>query len=159
MPSFNDIKHQITNFVSTKKSLLYIGLGLLFIIVAFYTYKTYIKPGIYEGYVANNEFKQQVDGKGASGDVELYFFYTNWCPHCKTAKPIWQELKSDMQDKKINGRQITFIDVDCDADTATAETFEVKGYPTIKLVKDGQVIEYDAKPDKDTLMEFLQTTV
>jgi thioredoxin-like negative regulator of GroEL len=64
-----------------------------------------------------------------------------------------------MQDKKVNGRQITFIDVDCDADTATAETFEVKGYPTIKLVKDGQVIEYDAKPDKDTLMEFLQTTV
>jgi len=139
--------------------MLYIILGLIFILVAYYTYKTYIKPGIYEGYVANNEFKPQVDGNGASGDVELYFFYTNWCPHCKTAKPVWQELKDEMQDKKINGRQITFIDVDCDADTATAETFNVKGYPTVKLVKDGQVIEYDAKPDKDTLMEFLQTSV
>jgi hypothetical protein len=37
--------------------------------------------------------------------------------------------------------------------------FKVEGYPTIKLLKDGQVIEYDAKPSKDTLIQFLNTVL
>jgi thioredoxin-like negative regulator of GroEL len=49
--------------------------------------------------------------------------------------------------------------VDCDKEAALAEKFNVQGYPTIKLVKGNQVIEYDAKPEKDTLMEFLHTSL
>ena len=37
--------------------------------------------------------------------------------------------------------------------------YNVEGYPTIKLVKDGQVIEYDAKPSSETLRQFLNTVV
>ena len=37
--------------------------------------------------------------------------------------------------------------------------YNIEGYPTIKLIKDNEVIEYDAKPDKDTLQQFLQTVL
>ena len=37
--------------------------------------------------------------------------------------------------------------------------YNVEGYPTIKLLKDGQVIEYDAKPSKETLTQFLNTVL
>jgi len=37
--------------------------------------------------------------------------------------------------------------------------YNVEGYPTIKLIKDGQVIEYDAKPDKPTLVQFFNTVI
>jgi hypothetical protein len=37
--------------------------------------------------------------------------------------------------------------------------YNVEGYPTIKLLKDGQIIEYDAKPSKDTLTQFLNTVL
>jgi hypothetical protein len=37
--------------------------------------------------------------------------------------------------------------------------YNVEGYPTIKLIKDGQVIEYDAKPSKETLTKFLNTVL
>jgi thioredoxin-like negative regulator of GroEL len=40
-----------------------------------------------------------------------------------------------------------------------ADKFKIEGFPTIKLVKDGQVIEYDAKPDKDRIKEFLETVL
>lgn len=156
MPSFTSLKNQLVEVITTKKTLTYIVLAVLFVLVALYTYRSYIKPGIYEGYKANNEYKHEGSGKGGA---ELYFFYTNWCPHCKTAKPIWQDFKDTMGNKEIKGRKITYLEVDCEADPATAETFNVKGYPTIKLVKDDQVIEYDAKPDKDTLMEFLETSL
>ena len=35
----------------------------------------------------------------------------------------------------------------------------IDGYPTIVLVKDKEVIEYDAKPDIKTFEEFLNTVV
>ena len=59
----------------------------------------------------------------------------------------------------FHGVTINFIEVDCDKDTALAEKFNVQGYPTIKLVRGNQVIEYDAKPNKDNLMEFLNTSL
>ena len=52
-----------------------------------------------------------------------------------------------------------------DAKYKTAEVdkmmnqYNIEGYPTIKLLKDGQVIEYDAKPSKDTLNQFLNTVL
>ena len=62
-----------------------------------------------------------------------------------------------------NGYQIIFTEVDCSEETAEVEKlmnqYSVEGYPTIKLVKDGQVIEYDAKPSKETLTKFLNTVL
>ena len=37
--------------------------------------------------------------------------------------------------------------------------YKIEGYPTIKLLKDGNVIEYDAKPNKATLEQFLNTVL
>jgi len=91
--------------------------------------------------------------------ADLYFFYTSWCPHCKTAFPIWNELKQEIGDSGVNGTKIKFIEIDCDKETAVAEKFKVEGYPTIKLVNKKQIIEYDAKPDLDTLKIFLEKSL
>ena len=40
-----------------------------------------------------------------------------------------------------------------------ADKYKVDGYPTIKLVKGNQVIEYDAKPTLENLKEFLNSTL
>ena len=37
--------------------------------------------------------------------------------------------------------------------------YNIEGYPTIKLLKDGQVIEFDAKPTQKTLDQFLNTVL
>ena len=100
------------------------------------------------------------EGTNKQADVaDLYFFYTTWCPHCKKSMPIWKSLKDELENKEFKGVTINFIEVDCDKDTALAEKFNVQGYPTIKLVRGNQVIEYDAKPNKDNLMEFLNTSL
>ena len=56
-------------------------------------------------------------------------------------------------------QRIKFIEIDCDKETAVAEKFKVEGYPTIKLVNKNQIIEYDAKPDLDTLRLFLEKSL
>jgi thiol-disulfide isomerase/thioredoxin len=98
-----------------------------------------------------------------SKDAEIMFFYVDWCPHCKTAKPAWNDVKSEYENKTINGYKVIFTEINCTEETAEVESlmnkYNIEGFPTIKLLKDGQVIEYDAKPTKDTLTQFLNTVL
>ena len=122
--------------------------AILLITIAYFVYKKDLINKIRPDYVENKEFiNKRVDS------VELLFFYTDWCPHCKTAKPIWKDLKDTTP--AINNVKINYVDVNCETEKDLAEKYNVEGYPTIKLIKDNQVIEYDAKPDKETLLVFL----
>ena len=151
-----DIKGSLTGVFSNKKFLIVLLITVCFLVAAIYTYKKYVSPRINPTYVPNNEFAPAAGVTSA----DLYFFYTAWCPHCKIAKPVWAELKEKVESgAPIKGVKVNFIEVDCEKDTTTADTFKVKGYPTIKLVKGNQIIEYDAKPNVDTLMEFLETSL
>ena len=160
----NNIMSKITNAARNMsgKSILFIVAIILFAILGgFYVYY-YVLPNTQLKYKPNNE-RLYGDNSEQSNTAELLFFYADWCPHCKTAKPIWNELKAEYQNKAINGYVVTFTEVNCSEETAEVDKmmnkYNVEGYPTIKLLKDGQVIEYDAKPSKDTLNQFLNTVL
>jgi thiol-disulfide isomerase/thioredoxin len=144
----------------TSTTILIIGGILLIVIIAISYYYYYVSPSTKTIYYPNSE-QSPIDSGGKT--AELLFFYADWCPHCKAAKPIWNDIKSEYENKTINGYKIIFTDVDCSEETAEVEKlmnqYSVEGYPTIKLVKDGQVIEYDAKPSKETLTKFLNTVL
>ena len=93
----------VKDIFTNKRFWLITGVSIVFIIIAVYTYRTYIAPNT--NYIANKEF---VDA-GPQDNIDsadLYFFYTDWCPHCKTAKPVWNELQTDIGTNKINGKTI-----------------------------------------------------
>jgi len=148
-----------SNLSST--TITIIAVVILFGILAAFYYFYYLAPQMNAKYKPNSEHV----GTGAdeTKNAELLFFYADWCPHCKTAKPIWNDLKSEYQNKTINGYRVVFTDVNCSEETAEVDKmmnqYNIEGYPTIKLIKDGQVIEYDAKPSKDTLTQFLNTVL
>jgi thiol-disulfide isomerase/thioredoxin len=148
----SDIQNRIAQLAVNRKFLMGVFIVICFVIAALYAYRRYVvKPS----YVSNTEYTSELPEQTA----ELYFFHTTWCPHCKKALPVWEELKNEVGDKPIKGYTVNFVEVDCEKDPGTAEKFKVTGYPTIKLIKGNQVIEYDAKPDKATLMEFLETSL
>lgn len=153
----NNMLDFFKNLFANKKFLVIIFLTILFVVIAYFTYRKYVLPRLESKYVANEEFVKKDAPEETMGDVTLYFFYTTWCPHCKTAKPEWQSLKDEVS--VVNGRRIIYKEVDCDEDSDLASKFKVEGYPTIKLVTDDKVIDYDAKPDKNTLMQFLESSI
>jgi thiol-disulfide isomerase/thioredoxin len=131
--------------------------------IIYYLISSNMLPGV-------NKFFQQAQGKSVTADGEdaggpgdksaqLYLFKVDWCPHCKTAKPVFDEVEKELNGRPINGYVVTFKTVDCEAEPDMADKFKVEGYPTIKLVKNGEVIEYDAKPEKDKILEFLMTVL
>ncbi len=140
---------------------LIVGCVILFVILSIFIYFYFIYPQLNAQFHANSEHNTS-DNQG-SKSAELLFFFADWCPHCKTAKPIWNDLKTEYQNKTINGYQVVFTEINCSEETAEVDKmmnqYSVEGYPTIKLLKDGQVIEYDAKPSKETLTQFLNTVL
>lgn len=143
-------------------TVMYIVAAILFIVIAIFIYYQYVKPALSPTYSANREKMNGEEG-GHTNEAELMFFYTDWCPHCKTAKPDWAEVKAEYENKTINGYHIIFTEVNCTTESDEVEKlmnkYKIEGYPTIKLLKDGQVIEYDAKPSKDTIIQFLNTVL
>jgi thiol-disulfide isomerase/thioredoxin len=150
----------MSQYVTTNTIILIVSF-VLFLFVAGCYYYYYILPDMEAKYRPNNE--KITSDNVSSGTAELLFFFANWCPHCKSAKPIWNELKTEYENKTINGYKIIFTEIDCSEETTEVDKmmnqYNVEGYPTIKLLKDGQVIEYDAKPSKETLVKFLNTVL
>lgn len=142
-------------------TVTYIAAAILFIVIAVFVYYQYVKPALSPTYTTNSEKKHGENGN--TNEAELMFFYTDWCPHCKTAKPDWAEVKAEYENKTINGYHIIFTEINCTTESAEVEQlmnkYSIEGYPTIKLLKDGQIIEYDAKPSKDTIIQFLNTVL
>jgi len=145
-----------------------IGIIVLVIILAvigYVVYSSYIQPAMNPSYKANREQAPvgSAAGNSKGKEAEIMLFYTDWCPHCKTAKPEWEQVKAEYDGKQIHGYTIIFTEVNCTNDSPDVEkmmnTYKVEGYPTIKLVKDNQIIDYDAKPSKATLTQFLNTVV
>tara|TARA_Y100000389_G_scaffold30971_2_gene26180 strand:+ start:302 stop:796 length:495 start_codon:yes stop_codon:yes gene_type:complete len=131
---------------------------LLFVIITVvYIYYTQIKPLSVTSYKPNKEFVGHVDKY--SKQVDLYYFYTTWCPYCKKSRPEWEATKQEYKVKKVNGYTINFIEIDCDEDSVTADKFDIEGYPSIKLVKGKQIIEYNAKVDRVSLDLFLKEMI
>jgi thiol-disulfide isomerase/thioredoxin len=118
---------------------------------------------IYKQQFSTTSYKPNSQNTNASKEAEMILFYVDWCPHCKTAKPEWDQVKAEYQGKTINGYKVIFTEINCTNESAEIEnvikTYKIEGYPTIKLIKDGQIIEYDAKPTKATMEQFLNTVL
>lgn len=148
------VKNILKSIPENKNIILILFITALFIGLAIYVYMNFIKNKINPSYVENKELIAE-----ETKEAELFYFYTTWCPYCKKAKPEWDELKQGYENKTVNGYTIYFREIDCEKDEKTADEFKVEGYPTIKLVTNGKIIEYDAKPKYDTLVEFLNTSL
>jgi thiol-disulfide isomerase/thioredoxin len=95
--------------------------------------------------------------------AEMCMFYVDWCPHCKTAKVDWAAVKAQYDGKIVNGHTMVFTEYDCTNQTAEVNEFmdkhSIESFPTIKLHRNGEWVEYQANVSKGTLIEFMNTAV
>lgn len=150
--------NKIKDFTSKLKlkNVLMIFLAVFLIVAIYYIYTKYFSNGV-------GKTIENMENPSGDKTAELMLFHVDWCPHCKTAKPEWEQVKAAYQNKPINGYKVMFTEINCTDETPEKvkmiETYKIEGYPTIKLVKDNQVIDFDAKPTKDTLTKFLNTVL
>lgn len=123
--------------------MLYVilGLSLTCMLIAFYIFRRYSK--------------HETIKDTSIHTADVYYFYTSWCPYCVKARPEWNKFKTFWENKKKNGYTLIFSEIDCDKNESLATKYEVETYPCIKLIKDGKIYDYDAKPTVENLNNFL----
>jgi len=153
------IKPGTSNMMTT---FTYVIFAVILIIIGYSIYIYYIKPSLKKNNMNTAEVYNE-SSTGNTNQAELMLFYVDWCPHCKTALPEWEKVKSQYNGKIINGYTVTFTEVNCTTETQQiqqlVDQYKIEGYPTIKLVKGNQVVDFDAKPTQQSLTQFLNSVL
>lgn len=84
-------------------------------------------------------------------------YYADWCPHCKTVKPIFQQWSKSGQ-VSVNGKSVNAQMMEADANADEISKAGVKGFPTFILSKpDGSSVEYKGDRSVSAWEEWLST--
>lgn len=154
------VPKSLTSFVTQRKKTIYYSLMLLVIAFAL----------IYFGHIAYKNYKiySGYEGLSAGGDEEpqiitLYFFYADWCPHCKVAKPEMENIRNNYHNKTVKNYTIQVKNVDCTGESTKNKNlmkeFKVKGYPTVILESGNEKIEFEEKVTYDNIEKFITDVV
>lgn len=91
-------------------------------------------------------------------EVYLVLFFVDWCPHCKTVKPEWEKLMK-LNNTEVNGKTIKVAAANAegsDAEKEAARDNNVEGYPTIKLISQSQVLDYNGARNAVEMGRFVK---
>ncbi|OXB68048.1 UNVERIFIED_CONTAM: hypothetical protein H355_007981 [Colinus virginianus] len=75
--------------------------------------------------------------------------FSDRCGHCKQFAPEYEKIAKTL---KENDPPIPVAKIDATAATSLASRFDVSGYPTIKILKKGQAIDYDGSRTEDAIV-------
>lgn len=127
---------------------------IIFVLVAYYGYTKFAAD-------QKNKFKDVANANRRNKETIIYFFHVDWCPHCKKALPEWKKFVASHNNKEINGYKLKCIDMDCTSETSDIteyiNKYKIDSYPTVKLIRDGNVIDFDSKITGTSLEQFVNT--
>jgi protein disulfide-isomerase-like protein len=78
----------------------------------------------------------------------LLKFYAPWCGHCQKLAPVLDAIAQYLKGKMAIGK------IDCTTERRLCSKFNVEGYPTLKIYRDGDYMDYPGKRDADSMIIF-----
>ena len=88
-------------------------------------------------------------------------FFAPWCGHCREMQHDWEDVAEHFKENPVPGVSLTVAEVDCtagmDGSMSICMQESVHGYPTVRLYKDGDLVEeYHFARTFDRMKEFIE---
>ena len=150
-------------YLSNKRNILIVTMLIIFFSIALYFYLNILK-----NFKDNKNVKDIPNANRREKSANVLFFHTDWCPHCIKALPTWKTFVDTYDNKIVNGYKVNCIGGRNGIDCSNAEEpktnelrkkYKVNSFPSIKMVKDDSVIDFDAKITTDNLGKFVNSVL
>ncbi|SJX66515.1 probable Pig2-related to protein disulfide isomerase [Sporisorium reilianum f. sp. reilianum] len=80
-------------------------------------------------------------------------FFAPWCPHCKAMAAAFKQLS-----ESLKGR-VNALEVDCDANRALCASYDIRGYPVLRLYDQGHAKEYTGGRNHEAMLKWVLKAV
>ena len=100
--------------------------------------------------IKDEDFQEKVTEKSKEKLV-VADFWADWCMPCKMLAPNLEEVISEYSEK------VDLAKVNVDEASESAERFSIMSIPSVKLFKNGEVIdEFNGAMPKESIKEWLE---
>lgn len=77
-------------------------------------------------------------------------FYAPWCGHCQKLEPHYEKAATELKEHSLH-----LAKVDCTVHKDLCEKHEVKGFPTLKLFKNGKPRDYNSARESQAIVDYM----
>lgn len=101
---------------------------------------------------------QNIDMTLASNELVFLNFYAEWCRFSNILQPVFNEAADKVREAFPEAGKVVLGKVDCDRETSIASRFHITKYPTLKVVRNGQLTkrEYRGQRSAEAFLEFVK---
>jgi thiol-disulfide isomerase/thioredoxin len=143
--------------------ILFAVIALIFALFSYWAYLRVAAPAVDDATTNKNDISNYSASAASSNAIEIMLFYADWCPHCRKCKPEWDRFVQAYDGKKVKTYVVRCVSVNCTEETSDVankiKTYNVEGFPTVKIVKDGNTIDFDSKVTYDALEKYVNTAI